>query len=109
MSMAVRSGICHCPSASIRNPSRRASKSSVMSRTCFTSSRDSINMRLFSLSFLLLNSFDDACCYVRIGLHQNHVDALKWVDNEIRYQTEFVILPLSRLNFERLVKVRVDV
>src|SRR5262245_47398423 len=101
MSMAVRSGSCHWPSSSIRNPAFSASNSSVTSRTCFTSSRDSINMSLLPLSFSVLNPFQHHRRNIRIGLNEYYIDALERIENEIRYQTEFVILPLSRNNFER--------
>src|SRR5262249_27578657 len=103
ISIAVRSGICQRPSASIRNPSFKASNNSATSGTCFTSSRESINMVLFPLPFLLLKSIDHARHDVGSGLDQHHVHALKRIDDEVRYQTEFVILPFSRFNFEGLV------
>src|ERR1051326_7728581 len=109
MSIAVRSGTCHRPSPSIRNPSRSASNNSVTSRTCLTSSRDSINMALFSLSFLLLNPFNYARCDIRFGINQHDIDTLKRIDDEIRYQAELVILPFPRLNFERLLQKSVNV
>src|SRR6185369_13282682 len=101
MSMAVRSGTCHCPSASMRNPSLSASNNSVTSRTCFTSSRDSINMALLPLSFLLLNAFDHTRRHVFGFVDEEDIHALQWIDDEICDQTEFVILPLSRFKFER--------
>src|SRR5262245_45727536 len=100
MSIAVRNGTCHCPSASIRNPSCRASNSSVTSRTRLTSSRDSINMGLFSLPFLLLNPIDHTRSDVHAGLKQYHINALKRIDDEIQDQAEFVILPFSRFDLE---------
>src|SRR5260370_28966149 len=99
MSTAFRSGPCHCPSASMRNPSLSASNNSVISRTCFTSSRDSINMVLLPFSLLLLNAFDHTRRDVFGFIDQEDIDALKWIDDEICDQAELVILPFSRFKF----------
>src|SRR5262245_15252194 len=101
MSIAVRSGTCHCPSPSMRNPSLSASNNSLTSRTCFTSSRDSINMALLPFSFLLLYAFDHTRRDVFRFIDQEDVDTLQWIDNEICDQAELVILPFSRFKFER--------
>src|SRR5262245_38283151 len=104
ISMAVRSGTCHLPSASMRKPSFKASNNSVTSRTCLTSSRDSINMVLFPFPLSLLNPFDHPRRDISRVLDPDDVHTLKRIHYEIRHQTEFVILPFSRCNFERLIE-----
>src|SRR5215510_7390095 len=93
----------------MRKPSFKASNNSVTSRTCLTSSRDSINMVLFPFPLSLLNPFDHARRDVGGLLNPYDVHTLQRIHDEIRYQTEFVILPFSRCNFEGLVENRFSI
>ena len=60
ISIVSRSGIFHAPFASRRKPSVIASRSSAASSARPISSRDSINMSGFSLSFALFETFNNA-------------------------------------------------
>src|SRR5437588_2915012 len=91
ISIAVRSGIVHRPSASCRNPSVIASNNSAASKTRRMSSRDNINMSWFFLSFALLNTFFGETWEGFKLPDWYQIDTLQRIDNEVAHQAELII------------------